>query len=152
MDRVSLLRGLHAIGAVLLLGNVVVTGFWAYLLYRARPAVPFRPVARAILWADLIFTGVGGVMLTVTGILLIQARGYPVLETPWLLKGIVALAVSTTIWLAMLLPDQRRLERLDAADEGQLRRLFTRWMFVGWGATVVLFYGLWVMVTGSRGG
>jgi uncharacterized membrane protein len=146
MDKVALLRLMHVAGAVLLLGNVSVTGFWALFLYGARRTLPFRPVARAILWADLAFTLVGATMLVVSGILLIRARGYPVLETPWLLRGIAALGASTLIWLVALLPDQWRLERVAAGDDVSLRRIFLRWSVLGWTATAALFYGLWQMV------
>jgi uncharacterized membrane protein len=149
MDKVALFRMLHVAGAVLLIGNVTVTGFWAIFLYRQRAAIPFRPVARAILWTDLAFTVIGGVMLTVSGILLIRVRGYVIEETPWLVHGIGALAASTLIWLTVLLPDQWRLERMDPANDAALRRVFMRWTVMGWSATGVLFYGLWTMVTGS---
>ena len=147
MDELGPLRALHVGGAVLLLGNVVVTGFWATFLYRARGQVPFRPVARAIMWTDLVFTLAGGIALTVSGILLAMRQGMRVAETPWLLKGIVALGLSTLLWVAILLPDQIRLERLAPGDDAGLRRLFLRWSLVGWTATAILFYGLWVMVT-----
>ncbi len=150
MDSAGLLRWLHVTGAVLLIGNVIVTGFWATFLYRARPAVPFRPVARAIMWADACFTLAGGALLTISGILLVRARGYPVLGTPWLIRGIGALAASTLLWLVFLLPDQWRLERLDPADAAGLRRLFLRWSAVGWAATLMLLYGLWCMVAKCR--
>jgi uncharacterized membrane protein len=148
-DELSLLRILHVAGAVLLIGNVTVTGFWATYLYRARARerIPFRPVARAILWTDLIFTGLGGTMLTISGILLTMRSGYPLAETPWLVKGIAALALSTLLWLVVLLPCQVRLERLTPAEDGELRRVFLRWSVVGWAATLLLFYGLWAMVT-----
>lgn len=146
MDELAVLRVLHVAGAVLLLGNVTVTGFWATYLFRSRDQVPFRPVARAIMWTDLAFTVVGGVVLTVSGILLTIREGYRVTETPWLLKGIIALGVSTLLWLIVLLPDQIRLERLAAGDDRNRRRIFVRWSLVGWTATLVLFYGLWMMV------
>ena len=148
MDDIALLRMLHVAGAVLLIGNVTVTGFWALFLYRLRPAVPFRPVARAILWTDVGFTLLGGVMLTVSGILLIRARGYVIGETPWLVHGIGALAASTLLWLLILVPDQWRLDRMDPSNDAALRRVFRRWTVAGWAATGVLFYGLWTMVTG----
>jgi uncharacterized membrane protein len=143
----ALLRVIHVAGAVLLLGNVTVTGFWAAYLYRARGQVPFRPVARAILWTDLVFTLAGAAMLVVSGVLLVRAGGYTIAETPWLRRGIGALVVSTTLWLAFLLPDQWRLERIDPADAAGLKRLFRRWSVVGWTATALLFYGLWAMVS-----
>jgi uncharacterized membrane protein len=145
MDRLGLLRALHVTGAVLLIGNVTVTGFWATFFYRRRASVPFAGVARAVLWADVIFTLSGGVLLTVSGILLTIAHGYRVAETPWLWRGIAALAVATLLWLGFLLPDQWRLERAAPGDERALRRLFRRWSVVGWTATLVLFYGLWCM-------
>ena len=140
------LRFLHVAAAILLLGNVVVTGFWALYLYRVGNAASFRPVARAILWTDLIFTAAAGAVLTITGILLIQARGYPWRETTWIVKGIGSLAVATLIWLVALLPDQWRMERIAPDDDAGLRRLFLRWSLLGWVATGVLFYGLWAMV------
>jgi uncharacterized membrane protein len=142
----ALLRAIHVAGAVLLLGNVTVTGFWAAYLYRARKHVPFRPVARAILWTDLVFTLAGAGMLVVSGVLLIRARGYTLAGNPWLRQGIWALAASTALWLVFLLPDQRRLERADPADDAALRRIFRRWSALGWTATAFLFYGLWAMV------
>ncbi|MEP7104731.1 MAG: DUF2269 family protein, partial [Chloroflexota bacterium] len=132
-------------GAVLLLGNVTVTGFWATYLYRLRARVPFRPVARAILWADVVFTALGGALLTISGILLVLQRGYAVMNTGWLLRGISVLALSTLLWLVFLLPIQWRLERVEHDD--MLRRLFRRWSVVGWAATLLLFYGLWCMVS-----
>jgi uncharacterized membrane protein len=147
MADLPLLRLLHVVGAVLLLGNVTITGFWATYLYRARTRVPFHPVARAILWSDVVFTVVGGTLLTVSGILLALRQGYRVAETPWLLKGILALAVATLLWAAVLVPAQVRLERLAPGDDPELRRLFRRWSVVGWASTLLLFYGLWTMVT-----
>jgi uncharacterized membrane protein len=140
------LKTLHVVGAVLLLGNVTVTGFWALVLYRARGTVPFRPVARAILWADLLFTVVGGALLTATGIMMARAQGWPLLATPWIRKGIAALAGASLVWLVALLPDQWRMERLAAGEDAELRRLFLRWSVLGWSATALLFYGLWAMV------
>jgi uncharacterized membrane protein len=148
MDEVPVLRMLHVAGAVLLLGNVTVTGFWALFLYFRRSAVPFRSVAQAILWTDLAFTAGGGALLVISGVLLIRARGYVIADTPWLVHGIAALGASTLIWLAVLLPDQLRLERTDPADDASLRRVFLRWTLLGWTATAILFYGLWTMVTG----
>jgi uncharacterized membrane protein len=139
-------RALHVLGAVLLVGNVIVTGFWATFLFAQPPGVPFRPVARAILWTDLLFTVGGAGLLTFSGIQLILARGYSFWETPWLVKGVASLGLATALWVAVLLPDQFRLERLDAADADGLRRIFLRWSMVGWAATALLLHGLWVMV------
>jgi uncharacterized membrane protein len=146
MVDVSSWRALHVLGAVLLVGNVTVTGFWAAFLYMQRTALPFRPVARAILWTDLLFTAGGAALLTFSGIQLILARGYPFWGTPWLVRGVGSLVLSTLLWLVVLIPDQFRLERMHADDRAGLRRVFLRWSVVGWTSTALLFYGLWAMV------
>jgi uncharacterized membrane protein len=141
-----LLKALHVTGAVLLLGNVVVTGFWALVFWRARDVVPFRPAARAIMWADYLFTVTGGTLLTMTGIMMTLRAGWRPLETPWLLHGMIALGVSMAVWVLVLLPDQWRMERVAPGDDARLRRLFLRWSVVGWADTALLVWGLWAMV------
>jgi uncharacterized membrane protein len=145
------LKALHVIGAVLMVGNVTVTGVWAAFLYRHRHdpefRVTFRPVARAINLCDLLFTLVGGALLTISGILMARAGGLPLLGTPWIRDGILFLGASTLLWLVVLVPDQLRMERVPPHDDARLRRLFLRWSVVGWSATVLLFLGLWSMVT-----
>jgi uncharacterized membrane protein len=146
MDSYQIWKTLHVTAAVLIVGNVTVTGFWAYFLYRQRHGVGFRLIARGILWTDVIFTLVGGAGLTITGILMVRARPISILDTPWLGRGVVMLGVSTLVWLVSLLPDQLRMERLDQSDDRGMRRLFTRWSVFGWSSTVLLFIGLWSMV------
>ncbi len=148
MDSLALLRFLHVLGAVLLLGNVAVTGLWAGLLWRSRAEFPYPRAARAILWADLCFTLVGGSLLTMSGIFLVRNEGLPWRDLPWIRHGIAALATATVIWLVALLPDQWRMERW-AADDPRYPRAFWRWTVVGWLDTLVLFFGLWAMVTKS---
>ena len=142
-----LVKALHVTGAVLLVGNVTVTGVWAYYMYRwwRAGSVPFRPIARAILWTDLIFTLGGGALLTISGILMLRQSGLPWRDLAWIRHGMGALALSTLLWLVLLLPAQWQMERV--TDAAVIRRLFVRWSVVGWAATGLLFYGLWAMVT-----
>lgn len=146
MTSVDLLRALHVTAAVLLVGNATVTGFWAVFLYRVRDTVPFRQVARAILWADFFFTAIGGTLLAITGILLLRARGLLFLETRWVVKGAGSLAVALLLWLIFLIRDQLKLMRMPKDDRRGLRSVFMRWAILGSVVTLVLFYGLWAMV------
>lgn len=147
MEGYLVLKWLHVLGAVLLLGNVVVTGVWSALLYRARREVGFRSIARGILWTDLAFTLVGGILLTLTGVLMARASGLPIFATPWVRHGAYLLGASTLLWLVFLLPDQFRMDKVDPSDDAQFRRLFLRWSLIGWFSTALLFGALWVMVT-----
>jgi uncharacterized membrane protein len=140
------LKSLHIAAAVLMLGNVTVTGVWATFYFRWRKDADFRLAARAILWTDLIFTFLGGAALTITGILMARQTGMPILETPWIRRSALLLAISTLLWLTILLPDQWRMERLDRSRDEFLKAVFTRWSVVGWGSTVLLFVAMWSMV------
>jgi uncharacterized membrane protein len=140
------LKSLHIAAAVLMLGNVTVTGVWATFYFRWRKDADFRLAARAILWTDLIFTFLGGAALTITGILMARQAGMPILETPWIRRSALLLAISTLLWLTILLPDQWRMERLDRSRDEFLKAVFTRWSVVGWGSTVLLFVAMWSMV------
>lgn len=148
MTDLAILRAVHVLGAILLLGNVIVTGLWAALLWRERDAIPFRHVARVILWADLAFTVLGGTLLTMSGILLVIAGHPGWRSTPWIRHGAGALAVATAVWLVLLLPDQWRLLRW-REDAPRYGVVYRRWSAVGWGTTFLLLYGLWAMVTKS---
>lgn len=139
-------KALHVIGAVLMVGNVTVTGAWTILLWRHRHEVPLRRIAHGILWTDLWFTFLGGALMTIAGIMMIRVGGVPWRETPWLMQGITMLAISSAIWLAFLLPDQFRMERCPADDAPRFRRLYLRWSALGWLATAFLYAGIWVMV------
>ena len=146
MDNYQLWKTLHVTSAVLIVGNVTVTGVWAWFLYRQRREVGFRAIARGIMLTDIIVTLVGGAGLTITGILMVRAQQLSIMDTPWLRRGVLTLAISTVVWVVSLLPDQLRMERLDQSDDRGMRRLFTRWSVLGWASTVLLFVGLWSMV------
>ena len=146
MDNYQLWKTLHVTSAVLIVGNVTVTGVWAWFLYRQRREVGFRAIARGIMLTDIIFTLVGGAGLTITGLLMVRAQQLSIMDTPWLRRGVLTLAISTVVWVVSLLPDQLRMERLDQSDDRGMRRLFTRWSVLGWASTVLLFVGLWSMV------
>lgn len=147
MNTYLALKAAHIASAVLMVGNVTVTGFWATYMYRSSRALgtPFRPIARAILWTDLVFTLLGGAGLSITGTAMVLVGHMNFWQTGWLLRGVGALILSTLAWLVILLPVQWRLERAENADER--RRLFVVWSVVGWLSTVLLFYSLWAMTT-----
>ncbi|MEO8479026.1 MAG: DUF2269 family protein [Gemmatimonadota bacterium] len=140
-------KALHIIGAVLMVGNVTVTGVWAILLWRHRDPATLKHMVRGILWTDLLFTFGGGAVMTIAGIMMVRAAALPWRDQPWLRHGIELLALSTLIWLVVLLPDQLRMERTDPGDMARFRRLFVRWSVAGWLATALLYLALWIMVT-----
>jgi uncharacterized membrane protein len=139
------LRAAHVLGAVLLLGNVIVTGVWAAVGMRARDDVSYRLVARAVILTDWCFTVPGGACLTVSGVGMASLGGLSLWGTPFVRLGLLSLGLSTALWLGVLVPLQSRWVR--ATDRRQADRVYRWWSLVGWGATAPLLLGLWVMAT-----
>jgi uncharacterized membrane protein len=137
---------LHVLGVVLMLGNVIATGLWAHWAMALRDRQLAAFAAGAILWADLLLTLTGGAMLTIGGLKLALDMGLA-WDLPWLKQGVLALAASTGAWLAVLLPLQVvMLRAAKAGDTARLRKAYRWWAVLGWADTVVLVWGLWVMV------
>ena len=144
----SSLKALHVVAAILFVGNVIVTGIWTAIFFRALLTHDFRVAARAIVFTDWLFTVGGGALLTITGVTLAMGRGYPVWGTPWIQQAIVALGISTVMWLVLLVPAQRIMLRAvsNDAEDARLVRAYARWNVAGWTATVPLLYAVWCMV------
>lgn len=142
----TLLKTLHVLGAVLFLGNVIVTGVWAAVMFRERQRTDFRIAARAIVLTDWIFTLGGAAVLVATGVTLAVSRGYPLFETRWIRDAVIGLSVSTVLWLAVLVPAQREMRRLGPDSDARLRVVYRRWNVTGWVAVAPLLWALWCMV------
>jgi uncharacterized membrane protein len=140
----SLLKTAHILSAIVFVGNVIVTGVWSAIFFRARATHDFSRAARAIVITDWLFTVGGGAALTVSGVLLALGRGLPLWSTTWIRHAVIALVISTLVWLAVLVPAQRIMTHTRDADE--LARAYTRWNITGWIATIPLVYAVWCMV------
>jgi uncharacterized membrane protein len=147
-----LLKALHVLGVVLMLGNVIVTGFWNFKAVRTRDARVIAFAQREVIAADYGLTFGGGALLSVSGFLLAQAYGLNPWTTPWIVGGFGLLGLSTLLWLIVLVPCQSRMARLShaARDDAPLPPAFYRafwcWNVVGWFATLLLVAALALMV------
>jgi uncharacterized membrane protein len=146
----SWLKALHVLAAIVFVGNVIVTGIWAELMFRAREQCDFRIVAKVIVLTDWLFTVGGATLLVSTGIAAAAWRGISIWHTEWVRNAIIGLALSTALWLTILVPAQRRMLRLSGSDDLRLHATYRRWSVAGWVAVVPLLWALWQMVTKPR--
>ena len=63
-----LLKSLHILGAVIFLGNIIVTGWWKVMADRTRNPVIIAFAQRQVTLTDYIFTGGGVVLILATGL------------------------------------------------------------------------------------
>jgi uncharacterized membrane protein len=148
----SLLKFLHVLGVVLLVGSVTITAYWKVMADRSRDPRIIAHAQRAV--------NIGNWLFTFPGIILIIAGGYGmtwladlnVLAASWLLWGQLLFLLSGAIWLLVLVPLQIRQER--AAREfirlGSISPSYTRdsrrWLIWGILATIPLIAALLVMI------
>jgi uncharacterized membrane protein len=140
-----LIKYLHILSAILLVGNVIVTGVWAAILWKDQGVKGFAGPARAILMTDLMFTLGGSLVLVTTGVFRTYQLHLPLMGTPWIMRAMMALGVSTFLWLFLLVPDQLRMAQLIRSTDEEVAKSFRRWTWVGWGAVVPLVYAVYQM-------
>ena len=145
---------LHILAAIIFVGNIITSAFWKVRADRSGNLETIAITARSLLQADYIFTAPGIVVLLVTGIWMVgsSARGWAGFQEPWLGGSFVLLIITGIIWLAVLLPQQRRMVRLaqEGADAGALGPEYHKasriWSMFGGVATLLPVLILFLMV------
>lgn len=142
---------LHVIGAVLFLGNIIITGIWMFLAEKSKNAGVIQFAIIAVNWMDVFFTAPGAALILLSGLL--QAPHHGGLYTQsWILAGLILFSLSGVIWLIFLIPDQHRLITLSSqlTKTGKLPTKFFKvlhkWYFWGIIATILPLISLVIMV------
>jgi uncharacterized membrane protein len=141
---------MHILGAVLFLGNILVSAAWVSVARRLRHTESLRVAIRGIIATDTLFTMPGVLLLLLNGGIL----GTPYFKAGamWLFISIGLFVLSAIIWGVVLVPLQRRLSRIMKATppgsavpaEGDI--LLRRWFRWGGVATLLPLAVLVLMV------
>jgi len=148
----SYIKLFHIIGAVLFLGNIVVTAVWKTLADRTRNPQIIAHAQRLVNKTDWYFTAPGALLVLVTGVAMAIIGGRALYHAFWVMWGAGLFTLAGVVWLAVLVPVQRRQARLTDgfAGGGQIPdaywRLARRWAVFGTIATVLAVMTLWAMV------
>ena len=146
-----LLKYLHVIGAIVLLGTGTGIAFFMLMAHRTGDAHHIAQTAEAVVVADAVFTAVAVLAQPVTGVLLARELSLPLTES-WIAVSLGFYVVAGLFWLPVVWI-QRRMRDLarQAANEGkalpdQYFRLFRVWFafgFPGFGAVAAI---VWLMI------
>jgi uncharacterized membrane protein len=146
------LKLLHVLGAVLFVGNLVVTGLWKTQADRSgRPAVAAF-AQRLVTVTDFVFTGFGAGLVLATGLMMGRAFGEDFWRLAWISWGLGLFVAAGAIWLAVLVPIQVRQARLarEFADgtsiPAEYLKLGRWWIVFGTLATLLPLANLYFMV------
>jgi uncharacterized membrane protein len=151
MDSYLLLKSLHLVGAVLFIGNIVVTAWWKTMADRTRDPKIIAFAQRQVTLTDWVFTLGGIVLLAVGGYGNAASHGMPLTVT-WLAWGNALFILSGVIWIAVLIPVQTKLARIARtfADGGSIPDAYWRlemlWGVFGVIATILPLANIPIMV------
>ncbi len=143
---------LHIAGAILFLGNIIVTAVWLVLAEQTRNQATLHFAAKAVSWADVFFTAPGILLLFANGQIMAQAAWGGV-SASWIVLALGLFALSGIVWAGFLLRFQHRLIRLSAQPAGSdaplppaFFQVLHAWYIAGMVATVSPLVSLVLMV------
>ena len=156
MTTYLLLKWLHILGAVVLLGTGTGIAFFMLAAHRSGNAAHVALTAATVVRADIIFTATAVLAQPISGALLIAHVGYD-WRSPWILGSLVLYFAVGAFWLPVVWM-QARLRDLavsaaaaDAPLPQRYHRLFRLWFLFGipgFAGTVGI---LWLMVAKPMG-
>lgn len=144
---------LHVFGAILFMGNIVVSAMWMAQAKRTRNTAVLHYASLSVMRADRLFTIPGILLIVVPGILAMGKYGGFGAGAPWAELALALFILSGIIWAAILLRMQKRMIRVSGAavesggevDESFYKTL-RKWNMWGGIATLLPFASLILMV------
>ena len=103
---------LHIAGAVVFLGNIIVTAAWMLMAERTRSTSVIHFSAKAVIRADLLFTLPGVLLILLNGFAMVLARwgGWGAFhQLSWITVALALFTASGVIWVGILIPIQHRM-------------------------------------------
>ncbi|MCO5144868.1 MAG: DUF2269 domain-containing protein [Aquamicrobium sp.] len=146
-----LLKFLHVLGAVVILGTGTGIAFFMLMAHLSRDAAFIGRTAGVVVQADMLFTATAVAVQPVTGYLLMRELGIPFTEG-WLALSLGLYALAGLFWLPVvwIQARMRDLAREAAASGAPLparyHRLFRVWFafgFPGFGSVLAI---VWLMI------
>lgn len=141
-------KWLHLFGVVIFLGNIIVTGYWMFMIEKTGNEEFIKRAIILVNWADVIFTGPGIILAYSNGLLISQVFG-GVKATLWMIVGVSLFIFSGLLWAFYLIPQQNKLT-LMAEGSGPLGKEFymrlRHWYVWGAIATIIPLITMILMV------
>jgi len=147
----SLLKTIHIISSVLLVGTGFGSAFYLFFVNRSGSLEAKAVICRLVVRADTWFTTPAVIAQPVTGVWMARIGGWS-LQSPWLLSAIMLYALAGACWLPVLWLQLRmsRMANTALADGGSLSPLYgqyaTLWERLGYPAFCSMLAIFYLMV------
>ncbi len=148
----ELLLTLHIFSAVWLMSHLISSAFWKARADRSGSPEHVATTTRALVRSDLTFTAPGIIGLLVTGIGMGGITGWERFQEPWLAVSFLLTLLIAALWLAILMPQQRRMARLaqealaGSHQESAYQQASKIWNITGGIVTLIPIVVLFLMV------
>jgi len=145
------LKFIHVLGAVVLIGTGAGIAFFMLMAHRTGNVTKIAGTARIVVTADFIFTATAVVVQPISGVWLAREVGYPLTEG-WIVLSIILYLVIGAFWLPVVLFQMRMRDLAEAADAAgeplplAYHRLFRTWFAFGFPAFGAILAILWLMI------
>lgn len=139
---------LHVLGAVLFMGNIIVSALWMVIAEQSDDRAALRFASGALNWADVAFTAPGIFLLLVNGLILAYTA-WGGLTQSWIILALGLFILSGVVWAVLLIPLQARLIKLSTPSGAIPATFFSalrRWYVWGAVATISPLVSLVLMV------
>jgi uncharacterized membrane protein len=146
-----ILKYLHVVGAMVLLGTGVGIAFFMLMAHLSREARFVARTASVVVLADFIFTATAVIAQPITGYLLIRETGTSIADG-WVVASLTLYVLTGVFWLPVIWMQMRMRDLADqAASAGRdlpaaYHRMFRWWFafgFPGFGSVMVI---VWLMI------
>lgn len=101
MNTYLMLKWVHIVSSVLLVGTGLGSAFYLFFANRSGSVQAQAVVARLVVRADTWFTTPAGIVQPASGVALATMAGWP-LSTPWLALSVALYVLAGTCWLPVL--------------------------------------------------
>lgn len=146
-----LLKYLHVLGAVTILGTGAGIAFFMLMAHISRDAAFIGRTAAVVVLADMVFTATAVFVQPVTGYLLMRETGFAFSDS-WIVASLVLYAVTGAFWLPVIWIQMRMRDlALQAAAGGaplpeRYQALFRIWFLFGIPGFASVMVILWLMI------
>ncbi len=152
MDYVDILKWLHILGAIVLIGTGAGIAFFMVMAQRTGNVLVIAHTASIVVVADWLFTASAAIIQPITGTLLAWENGWTLSE-PWIIWAIGLYVFVGVFWLPVIWI-QHNLRNLahEALEAGaplsdKYHKLFRIWLSCGFPAFFAILGILWLMVS-----
>ena len=148
----DILKMLHLLGVIVLIGNVTVSSFWKVFADRSGDSLIIAHAQKLVTTTDWFFTLSGILLLVGGGFGAAYVAGVPPFGPLWLVVPELLFLLSGLIWLLILVPIQIRQARQarsfapGASIPAAYRQDNRRWLVWGVAATIPLVAAIYVMI------